>query len=338
MLTECTQILLQLDDSLAYINSTPDTEQVTLGPGLGVQNQSIGVSSSATGFNNVDGIPGLLRPTSVPTVTDNLFKQGTVPVEFNRNFICSHDLDNRRRDRGAHIWEHGRLEIHQGYFLRPYHPDVACKQAVYEDQFDQMQSLFFQIGDPRSLKSTLGGTTNKIYLITADLGSNSGSRLDFIVHHLHSSGRIHAPSSLKCFWRRVSETERANRTTKFGAVPGIFEAVVSVVWDLGRLGWYPGIRYTYIPPGQSLDETGRRVRAGYSLTMLGDWRVWCKGEPRVVLEVEESSEGERRIVLEVGEEAAGGLNVTGGMVKASAGFQARGCARDEFGRWCKGNR
>ncbi|KAJ7670330.1 hypothetical protein B0H17DRAFT_1141918 [Mycena rosella] len=229
------------------LNSTPDTEQVTLGPGLGVQNQSIG-----------------------------------------------------------------------GYFLRPYHPDVACKQAVYEDQFDQMQSLFFQIGDPRSLKSTLGGTTNKIYLITADLGSNSGSRLDFIVHHLHSSGRIHAPSSLKCFWRRVSETERANRTTKFGAVPGIFEAVVSVVWDLGRLGWYPGIRYTYIPPGQSLDETGRRVRAGYSLTMLGD----C----------------ERRIVLEVGEEAAGGLNVTGGMVKASAGFQARGCARDEFGRWCKGNR
>jgi hypothetical protein len=30
------------------------------------------------------------------------------------------------------------------------------------------------------LNSTLGGDDDKIYLITADLGSNSGSGLDFI--------------------------------------------------------------------------------------------------------------------------------------------------------------
>ena len=33
---------------------------------------------------------------------------------------------------------------------------------------------------PRSLNSSLGGEDGKIYLITADLGSNSGSGLDFI--------------------------------------------------------------------------------------------------------------------------------------------------------------
>ncbi|KAF7348299.1 Acid protease [Mycena sanguinolenta] len=64
--------------------------------------------------------------------------------------------------------------------------------TVTESQFENMQSLFFQIGDqtleltpnaqiwPRALNSTLDGEEGKIYLIVADMGSNSGSGLDFI--------------------------------------------------------------------------------------------------------------------------------------------------------------
>ena len=59
-------------------------------------------------------------------------------------------------------------------------------------QFESLESLFFNIGSteyeftanaqiwPRSLNSTIGGQEGKIYLITADLGSDSGQGLDFI--------------------------------------------------------------------------------------------------------------------------------------------------------------
>ncbi|KIM40927.1 hypothetical protein M413DRAFT_411839 [Hebeloma cylindrosporum] len=64
--------------------------------------------------------------------------------------------------------------------------------TVTAKQFASMKSLFFQIGSatfeftanaqiwPRALNSTLGGEPGKIYLITADLGNNSGTGLDFI--------------------------------------------------------------------------------------------------------------------------------------------------------------
>lgn len=83
--------------------------------------------------------------------------------------------------------------------------------TVTQSQFNNLKSLFFKIGDvsslcswlhisvtdntykqttfeltanaqiwPRALNSTLGGDSGKIYLVTADLGSNSGSGLDFI--------------------------------------------------------------------------------------------------------------------------------------------------------------
>lgn len=65
-----------------------DTDTVTLGSGLVIQNQSIGVASTAQGFQGVDGILGIgpVDLTSstlstgqlVPTVTDNLFSQGTI--------------------------------------------------------------------------------------------------------------------------------------------------------------------------------------------------------------------------------------------------------------------
>lgn len=68
--------------------SAPDTDTVTLSPTLVIENQSIGVASQAQGFQGVDGILGV-GPTDltastlstnqlVPTVTDNLFSQGTI--------------------------------------------------------------------------------------------------------------------------------------------------------------------------------------------------------------------------------------------------------------------
>ncbi|KDR83017.1 hypothetical protein GALMADRAFT_863793 [Galerina marginata CBS 339.88] len=64
--------------------------------------------------------------------------------------------------------------------------------TVTAAQFAKMKSLFFNIGDttfeftanaqiwPRSQNAVLGGEEGKIYLITADLGNNSGTGLDFI--------------------------------------------------------------------------------------------------------------------------------------------------------------
>jgi hypothetical protein len=88
-----------------------DTDQVTLTPSLVIKSQSIGVASTSQGFSDVDGILGYCRyflkqcfvtpltlfvcsigpvdltdgtiggTTPVPTVTDNLFKQGTISAE-----------------------------------------------------------------------------------------------------------------------------------------------------------------------------------------------------------------------------------------------------------------
>lgn len=61
---------------------------MTLVQGLVIQNQSIGVASTAQGFSGVDGILGIgpvdltqgtvSNTTTIPTVTDNLFAQGTI--------------------------------------------------------------------------------------------------------------------------------------------------------------------------------------------------------------------------------------------------------------------
>ncbi|KAG0694929.1 hypothetical protein DFH29DRAFT_757835, partial [Suillus ampliporus] len=65
---------------------------------------------------------------------------------------------------------------------------------ISSDQYDNLESLFFVIGGttfelapdgqiwPRSLNSAITGTADgKIYLIVGDIGSTSGSGLDFIV-------------------------------------------------------------------------------------------------------------------------------------------------------------
>jgi hypothetical protein len=72
-------------------SGTEFTDTVTLGTGLVIKGQSIGVASKATGFQDVDGILGIgpvdlttgtvTNTTSVPTVTDNLFSQKTISTE-----------------------------------------------------------------------------------------------------------------------------------------------------------------------------------------------------------------------------------------------------------------
>jgi len=70
------------------------TDTVSLGPRLKIIKQSIGVANKSTGFDGVDGIVGIgpvdltsgtLSPSSselVPTVTDNLHSQGTIPADI----------------------------------------------------------------------------------------------------------------------------------------------------------------------------------------------------------------------------------------------------------------
>ncbi|KAG1742327.1 acid protease [Suillus paluster] len=68
------------------------TDTVTLGSKLVIQNQGVGVASSAQGFQDVDGILGVgpvdltqgtvSNTSDVPTVTDNLYAQGTIPSDL----------------------------------------------------------------------------------------------------------------------------------------------------------------------------------------------------------------------------------------------------------------
>ncbi|CDO77369.1 hypothetical protein BN946_scf184787.g18 [Trametes cinnabarina] len=63
---------------------------------------------------------------------------------------------------------------------------------ITQAQFENLESLFFHIGDntyeftpnaqiwPRSLNTAIGGDADSIYLVVADLGSDSGEGLDFI--------------------------------------------------------------------------------------------------------------------------------------------------------------
>ncbi|KAI0327436.1 acid protease [Cubamyces sp. BRFM 1775] len=63
---------------------------------------------------------------------------------------------------------------------------------ITQEQFDSLESLFFHIGDntyeftanaqiwPRALNTAIGGDADGIYLIVADLGTDSGEGLDFI--------------------------------------------------------------------------------------------------------------------------------------------------------------
>ncbi|KAG2341554.1 acid protease [Suillus weaverae] len=73
-----------------FFSGTEYTDTVTLGEGLTITKQSIGVASLSGSFTNVDGILGIgpedltrrtlikSPATTIPTVTENLYSQGTI--------------------------------------------------------------------------------------------------------------------------------------------------------------------------------------------------------------------------------------------------------------------
>ncbi|KAF9473456.1 aspartic protease [Pholiota conissans] len=73
-----------------FFSGTEFTDTVTIAPGLVIPQQSIGVASTSSGFQGVDGIIGIgptaltlgtLSPATnslIPTVTDNLFANGII--------------------------------------------------------------------------------------------------------------------------------------------------------------------------------------------------------------------------------------------------------------------
>lgn len=235
---------------------TEYTDQVALGGGLVIPSQSIGVASSAKGFQDVDGIVGigpvdLTQGTvdgtsSVPTVTDNLYKNGIIATESigisyvptTAANVANGELTFGETDPSKYTGDityvpitstspaskYWGIDQQVSYGSTPLltgNPGIvdtgttllllatdafnAYQKAigavldsttglltVTEAQYGQMQNLVFTIGSatfeltpnaqiwPRSLNSTLGGQDGTIYLITADLGSQSGSGLDFI--------------------------------------------------------------------------------------------------------------------------------------------------------------
>ncbi|KAH7909812.1 acid protease [Hygrophoropsis aurantiaca] len=234
------------------------TDLVTLNPSLTIQNQSIGVASSAQGFTDVDGIIGVgpvdltqntvSNTTEVPTVTDNLYSQGTITSDSlgisyepsSATGVANGELtfggvDNTKytgeisfvpittTSPASNYWginqsvtygtdgttildtTAGIVDTGTTLLLLATDAFQAYQQAtggtqdqttglltITEEQYNNLQSLYFNIGGttyeftanaqiwPRALNSVLGGEEGQIYLIASDLGSMSGSGLDFI--------------------------------------------------------------------------------------------------------------------------------------------------------------
>jgi hypothetical protein len=73
------------------------------------------------------------------------------------------------------------------------HDGATGLLSITPAQYDSLQSLFFEIGGatfeftpnaqiwPRSLNSAIGGSASGIYLVIKDIGTPTGSGLDFIL-------------------------------------------------------------------------------------------------------------------------------------------------------------
>ncbi|EIW80816.1 acid protease [Coniophora puteana RWD-64-598 SS2] len=231
------------------------TDTVTLGSGLTITKQSIGVASSAQGFTGVDGILGV-GPTdltsgtvsntdTVPTVTDNLYSAGTISTEVLGIYYApaagsdstgelsfgSVDTSKTTGDvayvpitstsPASEYWgidqsiSYGSTSIlsstagivDTGTTLILIASDAYSTYqsatggtedqttgllTISSDQYSSLSDLNFEIGGttyalnanaqiwPRSLNSAIGGTSGDIYLVVSDIGTDSGSGLDFI--------------------------------------------------------------------------------------------------------------------------------------------------------------
>ncbi|KAH8120040.1 acid protease [Phellopilus nigrolimitatus] len=235
------------------------TDTVSLGGGLTITKQSIGVATRSEGFSGVDGILGIgpvdltldtLSPDTsgtIPTVTDNLFSQGIisadeVAVSFepttsevaNNGELTFGGTDSSKftgsitfapitsTSPASEFWginqsiRYGTSTsiltttagiVDTGTTLLLIASDAFSRYtsatgAVADEttgllrlttsQFANLQSLFFSINGatleftanaqawPRTLNTAIGGRTNSVYLIVGDVGTPTGSGLDFI--------------------------------------------------------------------------------------------------------------------------------------------------------------
>jgi cathepsin E len=240
-------------------SGTEFTDQVTIAPGLTIPKQSIGVASTSTGFQGVDGILGIgpvdltldtLSPATnspIPTVTDNLFSSGVIST--NSIGISFNPTNSENALNGEITWggtDSSKLTgaitftpitgtspasefwgINQSIRFGTSTSILATTAGIVDTgttlvliatnaftkyktatggvldnatgllkisstQFANLQSLFFLIGGtnfeltanaqiwPRTLNPDIGGVAGNIYLVVADLGTNSGEGLDFI--------------------------------------------------------------------------------------------------------------------------------------------------------------
>ncbi|KAH7910450.1 aspartic peptidase domain-containing protein [Hygrophoropsis aurantiaca] len=88
--SEATGYTVTVDYGSGSFSGNEYTDTVTLGTGLTITKQSIGVATTSEGFDGVDGIIGIGpldltegtltndEDATIPTVTDNLYSQGTI--------------------------------------------------------------------------------------------------------------------------------------------------------------------------------------------------------------------------------------------------------------------
>ncbi|KIY45500.1 hypothetical protein FISHEDRAFT_67044 [Fistulina hepatica ATCC 64428] len=230
---------------MATYTATGNTFKDTYGSGR-VVGKACGGVDGILGIGSVDltEIEDRLRmagtvskTTTVPTVTDNLYFQGTIPTESSE--LLLHKLDFARSfvlqpSTSTEEVANGELTF-GGTDNADYSSDISYTSitstspandttpltsagivdtcttlfmiasdafatttgllTVTGAQYEALESMYLTMGDlrattfqftpnaqiwPRSLNSQLGGESDKIYLITADIGTTGGQGLDFI--------------------------------------------------------------------------------------------------------------------------------------------------------------
>ncbi|KAL5527985.1 hypothetical protein ACEPAG_6786 [Sanghuangporus baumii] len=238
-------------------SGTEYIDTVTLSSDLVITRQGIGVASTSSEFQDVDGILGLgpvnltegtvSGSGTVPTVTDNLFSQGTISEEVVGIYYAPTTVESTTNGEltfggvdtsrttsdisyvpitstspasaywgvdqsitygssGTEVLSSTAGIVDTGTTLiflatDAYNTYVSLTGATLDDSvgllsisssdYENLQSLFFNIGDqtyeltanaqtwPRSLNTAIGGSSNEIYLVVSDIGSNNGG-FDFI--------------------------------------------------------------------------------------------------------------------------------------------------------------
>ena len=100
--------------------------------------------------------------------------------------------------------------------------------AISSAQYSSLKTLSFEIGDtsydlspnaqiwPRSLNVAIGGSADSIYLVVGDLGSPSGSGLDFIDGYAFLCVSVRVLSGRGCL---IRVSILASATTAFSILP-----------------------------------------------------------------------------------------------------------------------